>query len=120
LKRILITTIIIVVCSLAKASTCNDTLIIGIWKGTSICRVKSFPGHDEIAVYHVSKRDKPGTYQFAMNKMVNGTEEDMGVLPYTYDAAANTLTSADENRKTIWKFKLSGKTMEGTLFYNNV
>ena len=95
-------------------------MIIGTWKGTSICQVKNSPCHDEIAAYHVLKGDKPGIYQFVMNKIVNGAEEDMGVLQYTYDAAANTLTSVDEKRKTIWKFKLNDKTMEGTLVYNNV
>ncbi|HET6993820.1 MAG TPA: hypothetical protein VFI06_02505, partial [Chitinophagaceae bacterium] len=64
----------------------NDTLPTGTWKGTSICQIKSSPCHDEIAVYHISKTGKEGIYSMIMNKVVNGVEEDMGVLEYTYNA----------------------------------
>ena len=55
-----------------------------------------------------------------MNKMVNGVEEDMGVLDYTYDSATNTFTSIDDKRKTVWTFTIKNETMEGTLVYNNI
>jgi hypothetical protein len=96
----------------------NDSLVIGTWKGESICQVKSSPCHDEIAVYHISKGEKSNTFQFIMNKVVNGVE-DMGVLDYTYDSSTHTLTSVDEGRKIIWTFKVKNETMEGTLLYNN-
>src|SRR5260221_14371467 len=101
-------------------SSFNDSLFIGTWKGTSICQVKSSPCHDEIAVCHISKGDKPNTFVFIMNKLVNGAEEDMGVLDYIYDSAANTFTSIDDKRKTVWTFKVKNETMEGTLIYNNI
>jgi hypothetical protein len=119
LRRLFITTIISVVNFHIAVASSNDTLIVGTWKGTSICQIKNSPCHDEIAVYHISKGDKPGTYRFVMNKVVNGAEEDMGIIEYTYDAVANTLTSLDEARKIVWKFKVNGKTMEGTLVYKN-
>jgi len=40
---------------------------------------------------------------------------DMGVLDFTYDNAANTFTSIDDKRKTIWTFKVKNEAMEGTL-----
>ena len=101
-------------------SSFNDSLLIGTWTGTSLCQVRSSPCHDEIAVCHISKGSKPNTFHFIMNKMVSGKEEDVGVLDYVYDASARTLTSIDEKRKLVWKFTLMNKTMEGTLFYNNV
>jgi hypothetical protein len=117
-RKLFITIVISVVGYLtAVASSFNDTLITGTWKGTSLCQVKNSPCHDEIAVYHVSKGDKPGTYHFVMNKIVNGKEETMGALEYTYDATAGTLTNLDTIRKIIWKFKVKDRTMEGTLFY---
>jgi len=100
-----------------RSAVFNDSLIAGTWKGTSICQVKNSPCHDEIAIYHISKGDKPSTYQFVMNKIVNGKEEDMGILQYSYDAVARTLTNIDENRKTTWKFVVKNDTMDGTLFY---
>jgi len=101
-------------------SSFNDSLFIGTWKGESICQVKSSPCHDEIAVYHILKGDKPNTFHFIMNKMVNGVEEDMGVLDYTYDSATNTFTSIDDKHKTVWMFTIKNETMEGTLIYNNI
>src|SRR5438094_987172 len=101
-------------------SSFNDSLLIGTWKGTSICQVRSSPCHDEIAVYHISKGDKSNTFYFTMNKMVNGVEEEMGVLDYIYDSSNNTFTSIDNKRKMIWTFKVKNETMEGTLVYNNI
>jgi len=43
------------------------------------------------------KGSKPGTYHFVMNKVVDGKEEDMGPLDYTYDAATGTLTSFEQD-----------------------
>jgi hypothetical protein len=119
MKRKLFIGIIIGIFSfhISIASAFNDTLVTGTWKGTSICQVKDSPCHDETAVYHVTKGDKPRVYHFIMNKMVDGKEEEMGALDYTYNATAGTLTNFDKIRKIIWKFNVKGKTMEGTLFY---
>jgi hypothetical protein len=95
-----------------------DSLLVGTWKGTSICQVKNSPCHDEIAAYHIQKGEKPGVYRMIMNKIVNGKEEDMGVLDYAYDPASNTLTCSDEAHNTAWRFKVTGKTMDGTLYHN--
>jgi hypothetical protein len=116
LSQLFLTIIISIAGSNNSHASFNDTLITGTWKGTSICQKKDSPCHDEIAVCHVTKTGKPGVYQFVMNKIVNGTEEDMGVLDYTYDATANTLTHIDEGRNGIWKFKVNGNTMDGTLY----
>ena len=29
-----------------------DTLLIGVWKGSSICQIKNSPCHDETVVYY--------------------------------------------------------------------
>ncbi|MER3465134.1 MAG: hypothetical protein C4329_12700 [Chitinophagaceae bacterium] len=55
--------------------------IVGIWKGTSICQVKSSPCHDEVVVYHIKASGKPNEFSMQMNKIVNGAEEDMATLP---------------------------------------
>jgi hypothetical protein len=94
----------------------TDTLLTGTWKGTSICQIKSSPCHDEISVCHISKTGKEGIYRLIMNKMVNGVEEDMGVLDFTYDAAAGTLTYKDEARNAEWKFTIKGRTIDGTAY----
>ena len=116
-KKLLIVAIIFLFCyNISKAST-GDTAFLGTWKGTSICQVKSSPCHDEIAAYYLKKGNKEGIYSMQMNKIVNGVEEEMGVIEYTYDAVANTLTNRDEKRDATWKFIIKGKTMDGTLYY---
>lgn len=72
--------------------------IIGTWKGTSLCQVKNSPCHDETAIYHAMKSTDGKTYPFQMNKMVNGKEEEMGLLNFTYDATTKTLTAENTGR----------------------
>jgi len=102
---------------LSSAQTRNDSSIIGTWKGESICQIKNSPCNNEIAVYHVLKTKESNTFHFVMNKLINGKEEEMGTLEYTYDAVAQTLTSIDEKRKTVWKFQIKNTAMNGTLLY---
>ena len=97
----------------------DDSLLIGTWKGTSICQVKSSPCHDEIAVYHITKAEKPNTYRIVANKVVDGKEEDMGVLNYNFNATTKTLKCIDEDRSAIWTFHVDGSKMDGTLVYEN-
>jgi len=63
-----------------------DSLLIGAWKGTSICQIKPSACNDEIAVYHVSKGNQPNIYHIVMNKVINEEEEGMAVYDYTFNA----------------------------------
>jgi uncharacterized protein YjiK len=105
-------------CSQASSSF-NDSLLIGTWKGTSICQVKPSACHDEIAVYHVSKGEKPGIYHVIANKIINGKEEDMGVSDFIFNPADNSLFCYDEKYKVTVKFTVKGKSMNGTLEIDN-
>jgi len=75
-------------CSARQAGKDN---IEGIWKGTSLCQVKSSPCHDENVVYHISRATNGKTYTIQMNKIVNGAEEEMGASDAVYDEP-NTLS----------------------------
>jgi hypothetical protein len=116
MKRKLFLAIAISGFSVQAIASFTDTVLTGTWKGTSICQIKSSPCHDEISVCHISKTGKEGIYRLIMNKMVNGVEEDMGVLDFTYDAAAGTLTYKDEARNAEWKFTIKGRTIDGTAY----
>ena len=99
--------------------TANDSLLIGTWKGTSICQIRPSACNDEIAVYHITKGDRANTYHMLMNKVVNEKEEEMGTLDYDFDVAKQTLSSSDHEFKTVWNFHVAGNRMEGTLVYQN-
>ena len=89
-----------------------DTLLIGTWNGTSICQIKNSPCHDETVVYHISKNKGVDTFYVNASKIVNGVEEEMGILPFVYNKKTNQLTSTAHG---IWTFNLEGAKLEGTL-----
>lgn len=91
-----------------------DTLLIGTWKGTSICQIKNSPCHDETVVYYISKNRGVDTFYINASKIVNGVEEEMGILPFVYNKKTNQLTSTAYG---IWTFNIEGDKLEGTLLF---
>lgn len=89
----------------------------GVWKGTSLCQIKNSPCHDEIVVYHVSKDSTGRSYEMIANKIVNGKEEGMGTILFSYDIQQKVFFSVDSARNARWEFKITGNTMKGTLMY---
>jgi hypothetical protein len=89
-----------------------DTLLVGAWHGTSICQLKNSPCHDEVVVYHISKNRGIDTFYINAGKIVNGTEVEMGILPFVYNSKTNQLTSTSHG---IWTLNIEGVKLEGTL-----
>ena len=77
---------------------------VGTWKGTSICQVKNSPCHDETVIYYISKANGTDSLNVMANKIVKGVEEEMGILPFVYNANSNELTSSAYG---TWNFKSS-------------
>ena len=92
-----------------------DTLLVGTWQGTSICQVKNSPCHDEVVVYHISKGNSADSFTIQANKIVNGVEEDMGILHFGYNGKTNQLVSNEYNSN--WTFTISGRKMSGILMH---
>ena len=97
-----------------------QTSIEGIWKGTSICQIKNSPCHDEQVVYYISK-DSSGKNNFQVKgyKIVEGKEDFMGTLIYTYDSQKETFVCVDEPRNARWEFQKKGGEMSGKLISRN-
>ena len=89
-----------------------DTLLIGVWKGSSICQIKNSPCHDETVVYYISKKPGIDTFYINGNKIVNGVEEEMGILPFTLNKKTNQLISTSYG---LWTFTIKQRKLEGTL-----
>jgi hypothetical protein len=89
-----------------------DTLLVGTWKGTSVCQIKNSPCHDENVVYHISKNKDVDTFYINASKIVNGIAEEMGILPFVYNKKTNQLISQAYG---IWTFTIEGSKLEGTL-----
>src|SRR6478736_1695634 len=84
-----------------------QTTITGIWKGTSICQIKNSPCHDEIVVYYITKAQGTDTFSIAANKIVNGKEEEMGIIGFKLDRKKNRLLSTDYN--SLWTLTFKDK-----------
>jgi hypothetical protein len=93
----------------------NDSLLVGTWKGNSICQVKPSPCHDEINVYHITKGEKPNIFHVVGNKIVNGQEENMADNDFVFNPADNTLFFHSGEYKFSIKFTVKGDSMEGAL-----
>ena len=89
-----------------------DSLLEGTWKGTSICQIKNSPCHDETVVYHIAKNKGVDTFYVTANKIINGVEEEMGILPFVYNKKTKELISTAYG---IWTFNIEGVKLEGTL-----
>ncbi|HEU0063375.1 MAG TPA: hypothetical protein VFQ58_00025 [Flavisolibacter sp.] len=87
----------------------------GRWKGTSICQIKNSPCHDEKVIYHISKKSEDNSYQIIANKIVEGKEDNMGTLIFSYDEKQSMLYLIDKDQDVKWQFKVTGNEMHGTL-----
>src|SRR6516162_9379426 len=91
----------------AQSSKSPNTFV-GTWKGTSICQVKNSPCHDETVVYYISKSNGIDSFSIKANKIVNGVEEEMGIVPFVYKPSSNELISSAYN--SAWNLKLEKDT----------
>ena len=88
--------------------------IDGVWRGTSLCQVKSSPCRDESAAFYVSHTGE--TYHLDMRKVVDGQEQDIGTIDGRYDANDGILTWATYDRQkhpSTWTFTVKDSHMSG-------
>jgi hypothetical protein len=102
-----------------SAQTAADALA-GRWTGTSVCLINRGVCHDEQVVYHVAAAPAGAdgaTIAITMNKVVNGSEEEMDVLRCTADAALATVTCPmpPGRRPGVWRFTRAGDALDGWL-----
>ena len=94
--------------------------LLGSWKGTSKCLVRPSACHDEIAVYYITRLSSDTTkFQVRADKIVNGVEEDMGILaPCTFNAKTSLLICGmpANARPGEWRFTLHGNSLDGGLW----
>ena len=96
-----------------KISTAQS--LNGNWKGTSVCQIKNSQCHNEIVVYHISKDSESNSYKVDAGKIVDGKENDMGTLKFSFDPKQKILLLVDSVGQVKWEFKLTGNEMHGTL-----
>ncbi len=94
--------------------------LVGVWKGASLCQNKNTSCHDENVVYHISKNGSSDSYQIDAGKIIDGKENDMGTLNFSFNTQRNILFLVDSVRNVRWEFRVAGKEMHGTMNANGV
>ena len=84
---------------------------VGVWRGTSLCLVKPSACHDEVVVYRIAPMAARDSVSFDARKIVNGQEEDMGVLSCVVTIAGKQLTCPIRNG--VWYFTIRGDSLVG-------
>lgn len=86
---------------------------IGTWRGTSLCLVRPSACRDEVVVYRIARLAPADSVSVDGRKIVNGQEQEMGVLPCSFASATGGLTCAMPNG--TWKFSVRGDSLVGEL-----
>jgi hypothetical protein len=85
----------------------------GVWRGTSLCLVHPSPCHDESVVYRVTRLNVTDSLSIDARKIVNGQEEEMGVLSCRFDTSAGRATCTLP--QGVWRFTVRGDSLVGEL-----
>ena len=86
---------------------------VGVWRGTSLCRVRPSPCKDEIVVYRITRVNASDSLSLDGRKIVNGQEEEMGVLGCRASASGSQITCTMSNG--VWRFTIRGDSLVGEL-----
>ena len=85
---------------------------VGVWRGTSVCLVRPSSCNDESVVYRITQTTVDSV-AFDALKIVNGKEEDMGVLGCRLVPRTGQLTCAIP--RGVWYFTVRGDSLVGEL-----
>ena len=86
---------------------------VGVWRGTSVCRVRPSSCKDEIVVYRINRVNASDSLSIDARKIVNGQEEEMGVLGCRAAVSGSQVTCRMSNG--IWRFTIRGDSLVGEL-----
>ena len=111
---------IVALLSLAFAAAASQSQsapdAVGTWRGTSLCLVRPSPCNDERVVYRITRIGTGDTLSLDARKIVNGTEEEMGVLACLFARAAHGVTCTMANGN--WVATYQTMLLDGTpLFF---
>ena len=86
---------------------------VGVWRGTSLCRVRPSPCKDEIVVYRITRVNTSDSLSLDARKIVNGQEDEMGVLGCRSATSGAQVTCTMPNG--VWRFTIRGDSLVGDL-----
>ena len=106
-----------VACLLARAALgqvpTTSPSPVGVWRGTSRCLVRPSSCKDEVVVYRIARAGSADSVSVDGRKIVNGREDEMGVLGCRFDAPTAQLGCTIPNGR--WRFTIRGDSLIGEL-----
>jgi len=109
--------VILVSCVLASGASAQSSATaptpVGTWRGTSLCTLRPSPCNDEVVVYRIATVTRPDSLSIDARKIVNGQEEEMGVIGCHFVTQGARLTCTMPNGE--WHFTIRGDSLVGDL-----
>jgi len=107
----------LIACTLARSAFAQRSPSaaspVGVWRGTSVCLVQPSACHDESVVYRITRVNATDSLSLDGRKIVNGREEEMGILACVFDARAGRVTC--KMPQGVWRFTIRGDSLVGEL-----
>lgn len=94
----------------AQAAAVNP---VGVWRGSSTCLVRPSPCNDEMVVYRITRVHSSDSLSFDARKIVNGQEEEMGILGCRLLSPASQFVCTIP--RGVWRFTVRGDSLVGEL-----
>ena len=91
----------------------QDQSAVGTWRGTSLCLVRPSPCNNEVVVYRVIRVGTTDSVSLDARKIVNGEEQEMGVLGCRITTPSEDITCTIRNG--VWHFTVRGDSLTGEL-----
>jgi hypothetical protein len=86
---------------------------VGVWRGTSLCTVRPSSCNDEVVVYRITRVNASDSLSIDARKIVNGQEDQMGVIGCRDAASGSQMTCTMKNGE--WRFTIRGDSLVGEL-----
>jgi hypothetical protein len=105
---------VLVIVAQARAQALDPKAVsVGVWRGTSHCQLRPSACRDEVVVYRINDATARDSVLFDARKIVNGQEEDMGVLSCEVKEGGTRLNCPMRNG--LWSFTIRRDTLVGEL-----
>jgi hypothetical protein len=97
-----------------KPAPDDSALLLGDWRGDSICVVRPSACNDEKALYHFKQLGgQPNRFSLQADKVVNGQAEEMGTMECSYAPEKHAVTCSTP--RLVLHLTLKGKSLAGTM-----
>jgi hypothetical protein len=107
-------------CVLARVASAQSqarVTPVGVWRGTSVCLVRPSACKDEVVVYRITQMKAADSLSIDARKIVNGEEQEMGVLGCRLLRASGELTCVIP--QGVWRFGVRNDSLTGELRVQN-